>query len=87
MIKPKQNFANIDFSKLSFEDFRALAKNPLLSRHQKVGFPDEYRDGKEEAIFLDICSKLSNLSVQRKTILEIGPGCSNLPVMLANLCL
>jgi hypothetical protein len=76
----------IEFSKLNFDDFRELAKNPSLSRHEKVGFPDDYRDGKEEAIFIDVRNKLSNLNAPRKTILEIGPGCSKLPMMLSNLC-
>ena len=77
---------NIDFSKLNFDDFRELAKNPSLSRHEKVGFPDDYRDGKEELIFIDVRNKLSNLNVSEKKILEIGPGCSKLPIMLSNLC-
>jgi len=76
---------SIDFSTLDFDDFRQLAKNPSLSRHEKVGFPDDYRDGKEEAIFKDACNKLSNLNASKKTILEIGPGCSKLPLMLSNL--
>ena len=83
MIKSNKN---INFSKLSFDDFRRLAKDASLSRHEKVGFPDDYRDGKEEAIFLDVWSKLSNLNESRKTILEIGPGCSKLPLMLSDLC-
>ena len=86
MPQPNTKRKNIDFSKLNFDDFRERAKNPSLSRHEKVGFPDDYRDGKEEAIFIDICNKLSNLNISGKTILEIGPGCSNLPVMLSNLC-
>jgi hypothetical protein len=74
------------FANLTFNDFRELAKDPSLSRHEKVGFPDSYRNGKEEAIFSDMLSKLSNLSIPKKNVLEIGPGCSELPVMLANLC-
>jgi hypothetical protein len=75
-----------NFSNLTFEDFRSLAKDPSLSRHEKVGFPDDYREGKEEEIFKDICNKLSNLNIPRKTIMEIGPGCSKLPALLADLC-
>lgn len=78
---------NINFSNLTFDDFRELAANPSLSRHEKVGFPDDYRDGKEDAIFNDVCNKLSNLSAPEKTIIEIGPGCSELPMMLSELCL
>ena len=52
---------HIDFANLGFEDFRDLAKDPSLSRHQKVGFPDDYREGKEAAIFRDVRGKLSRL--------------------------
>lgn len=76
----------VDFSSLSFEGFRELAKSPSLSRHQKVGFPDSYREGREIQIFDDIKTKLANLSLPGKTVLEIGPGCSDLPVMLSQLC-
>lgn len=86
MTPTHKNSKNIDYASLSFDDFRELAKNPLLSRHEKVGFPDEYRDGKEDAIFLDVHTKLSNLSATKKTVLEIGPGCSKLPLMLSDLC-
>jgi hypothetical protein len=77
---------NSRFENLTFEDFRRLAKDPTLSRHEKVGFPDNYRDGKEVDIFRDICEKLPNLSLPCMNVLEIGPGCSELPVMLAKRC-
>lgn len=74
------------FADLGFDDFKKLASRPDFSRHEKVGFPDSYREGKEEHIFQDIVSKLTHLSLTRKKILEIGPGCSNLPIMLAETC-
>ncbi len=74
------------FDNLTFDDFRALATESGLSRHEKVGFPDSYREGKEEAIFADVSSKLKALQGAKKTILEIGPGCSRLPIMLAEFC-
>lgn len=74
------------FENLTFDDFRNLASDTTLSRHEKVGFPDSYRDGKEECIFTDMLLKLSNLSLKDRVVLEIGPGCSELPVMLAKLC-
>lgn len=74
------------FSNLTFDDFRVLAKDASLSRHEKVGFPDSYRDGKELIIFRDILSKLSNLSLRNRNVLEIGPGCSDLPLMLSEHC-
>jgi hypothetical protein len=63
-----------------------MAKDDTLSHHEKVGFPDEYREGKEEAIFSDICGKLGTLNSFGKTVLEVGPGCSRLPRMLSELC-
>lgn len=74
------------FAGLTFEDFRILAADPNLSRHQKVGFPDSYRDGKETDIFNDICLKISGLNFEAKTVLEIGPGCSLIPILLSSLC-
>lgn len=74
------------FENLTFEDFKRMAADPGLSRHEKVGFPDSYRQGKEGEIFDDICAKLRNLHTPERTILEIGPGCSRLPLMLADLC-
>lgn len=74
------------FANLTFEDFRQLAADPALSRHEKVGFPDSYRDGKEADIFRDVCAKLPRLQQTGQSVLEIGPGCSGLPIMLAELC-
>lgn len=74
------------FAQLDFEAFRQLAGDPGLSRHEKVGFPDSYRDGKEAAIFADMRAKLPSLQKHAGQVLEIGPGCSALPVMLAELC-
>ena len=74
------------FAQLDFEAFRQLAGEAGLSRHEKVGFPDSYRDGKEAAIFADMRAKLPSLQKPGCHVLEIGPGCSALPVMLADLC-
>lgn len=74
------------FANLTFNDFRELAKDSSLSRHEKVGFPDSYREGKEDDIFRDMLAKLPNLSLPKKNVLEIGPGCSGLPIMLSQLC-
>ncbi|MGH8574354.1 MAG: SAM-dependent methyltransferase [Gammaproteobacteria bacterium] len=74
------------FENLTFEDFRRLAGDESLSRYEKIGFPDTYRDGKEAAIWRDIMSKLPALSSRNKVVLDIGPGCSELPSMLIDLC-
>lgn len=77
----KNQFANI-----AFEDFRRLATEESLSKYERIGFPDSYRAGFEEKIFSDIRSKLTNLEGKQRNVLDIGPGCSDLPSMLIALC-
>ena len=74
------------FADLSFDDFRRMAGDDSLSQYERIGFPDSYRAGKEEAIFDDITSKLPALSGRDKVVLDVGPGCSGLPFMLVELC-
>jgi hypothetical protein len=74
------------FEKLTYEDFRRMAEDDSLSQHEKIGFPDSYREGKEAAIFADITAKLPALQTPGRTVLDIGPGCSGLPHMLIDLC-
>lgn len=69
-----------------FESFRALALDQRLSPHEKVGFPDSYRAGKERTILRDVCAKLTHLRGRRKAVLEIGPGCGPLATALIELC-
>ncbi|MDH7808120.1 MULTISPECIES: class I SAM-dependent methyltransferase [unclassified Rhizobium] len=65
-----------------FEDFRQMAKDSSLSKYEKIGFPDSYRAGFETAIFDDIATKLSGLERSGAKILDIGAGCSDLPLMI-----
>lgn len=74
------------FRSLDFRGFAELAKDPALSKYEKIGFPDSYRAGYEEAIFADIRAKLGNLGGEKRLVLEIGPGCSDLPHLLIALC-
>jgi hypothetical protein len=74
------------FEHLTYTDFRLLAADSSLSKYEKIGFPDSYRAGKEEAIFRDIVVKLPALRQPGRVILDIGPGCSDLPHMLIDLC-
>ena len=74
------------FADLTFDDFRRLAKDDTLSPYERIGFPVSYREGKEEAIFADINAKLPSLAGRGKVVLDVGPGCSGLPVMLTELC-
>ena len=72
-----------DFASLGFEAFRHRALDPALSLHEKVGFPDAYREGKEAAILRDCLRKLPRLKGAAGTVVEIGPGCGGLPRLLA----
>ena len=74
------------FRDLSYQDFRHLADDPNISKYNRIGFPDSYRQGFEAAIFRDICGKLPGLNEREQTILDIGPGCSELPFFLVELC-
>lgn len=79
---PKQH----SFSNIGFEDFRRLAQDETLSCYERIGFPDSYRKGFEGKIFEDILAKLPHLKASQKCIVDIGPGCSELPHMLIECC-
>ena len=74
------------FANLGFEDFRRLAQDKTLSKFERIGFPDNYREGYEAAIFADIRAKLTRLDKREQKVLDIGPGCSDLPTMLIEYC-
>jgi SAM-dependent methyltransferase len=74
------------FESLTYDDFRRMAEDDSLSRHEKIGFPDSYREGREAAIFEDIVEKLPALQAPDRLVLDIGPGCGGLPRMLIDLC-
>jgi hypothetical protein len=73
--------SGIDFSKfddVTYEAFRRRATDPGLSLHEKVGFPDAYREGKESLILDDIRSKLTRLSLREQVVVDVGAGCGEL---------
>lgn len=74
------------FAHLGYEDFRRMATDASLSPHEKIGFPDHYRDGKAGPIFTDILQKLTQLNDDKKIILDVGPGCSELAHLLVAHC-
>jgi len=77
---------HLRFDGLTYDAFRQRATDPTLSRHEKVGFPDSYREGREEAIFADMVAKLPQLAGRGRCVVEIGPGCGALPTALIELC-
>jgi cyclopropane fatty-acyl-phospholipid synthase-like methyltransferase len=74
------------FASLTFDDFRILAQDDSLSRHEKIGGPDSYLEGKKEAIFQSVLANLPLLNKKKRVVLDIGPGCGDLPKMMIDLC-
>lgn len=71
---------DIDLAKvaLNYDRFRELAQNANLSAQQKIGFPDNYRDGYDAAILTDIIAKLGGLDKKGAVMADIGCGCGTL---------
>lgn len=74
------------FHNLTYEDFRRLAADESLNQYEKIGFPASYREGFAGPIFEDIRRKLTSLDARDQIVVDIGPGCSDLPRMLIDLC-
>jgi len=73
---------DINFKNLTYEGFKKLAKDVSLSKYEKIGFPNSYRKNKEKVIFNDICNKVKNINRKKQMVLDIGCGCSDLPLMI-----
>lgn len=81
--------SQIEFSKfedITYESFRRRAADPSLSLHEKVGFPDQYRDGKETLILEDIASKLTRLTLRQQVVIDVGAGCGRLARLVMEHC-
>ena len=74
------------FANLTYKDFQDLALQEGLSKYERIGFPDSYRQTAEREIFNDIRRKLSALDRKNLRVLDIGPGCSDLPLLLIDHC-
>ena len=74
------------YERLSFEDFRKRANDASLTPNEKIGFPEAYRGGREDAIFRDIESKLPALRSNGQTIVDIGSGCGPLAQTIMAAC-
>lgn len=74
------------FQNLHYEDFKRLAAEDGLSVHERIGFPDAYREGREQAILDDVCGKVTNLDGSGRTILDIGCGCGALALRIIEYC-
>jgi hypothetical protein len=74
------------FADLTFESFRRMAADETLTPNERIGFPDSYRAGSEEAILADLESKLPALAAEQRTIVDIGPGCGPLSDLIRERC-
>jgi len=63
-----------------------MATDAQLTDNEKIGFPDSYRRGKDAEILLDIRRKLAVIDERGKVVLDVGPGCSELPRLIVELC-
>ena len=71
---------------LRYEDFKDLAKEAGLSQHERIGFPDAYREGYEEAILSDLRLKAFNLDTPGRSVVDIGCGCGALAERMMAFC-
>ena len=85
-MKKEGSYAATPFSAVTYSDFEDLAKNASLSKYEKIGFPDHLRKGYENFILEDIIAKCENLTKHCGVVVDIGAGCSDLPIMLAKEC-
>lgn len=67
--------------KMTYEIFKEFAKDEMLSKYEKIGFPDNYRKGFEVDIFKNI-SEVLKLEREGINICDIGCGCSDLPNLI-----
>lgn len=77
----KNNKIDLATKKMTFDTFKELALNKELSKYEKIGFPDSYRDGYEKSIF-DNINNILKLDRREITVFDIGCGCSELPNLI-----
>lgn len=73
-------------AKLRYADFKVLAQETDLSKHERIGFPDAYREGQEGAILSDLRRKVTNLDGQGCVVVDLGCGCGALAECLIEFC-
>jgi hypothetical protein len=71
---------------VTYEAFRKMAKDPSLNKYDKIHSSARARAGREHLIFEDILGKLPVLGERNKLVADIGPGCTDLPILLMGLC-
>jgi hypothetical protein len=72
---------------LDFDAFRELATREGISEHERIGFADEYREGKEGAILADLTTKLPVLRGRGGVLIDIGCGAGPLARLIRDRCI
>jgi len=74
------------FARLGYDDFRNLATENGLSPNERIGFPDSYREGRDDSILEDIRGKLTNLGIPGRNVVDVGCGCGGLTLRFLAFC-
>ena len=77
----KKDKINLAKSRMTFETFKTMASDKGLSKYEKIGFPDDYREEYEENIFNNI-NIILRLDRKGIVFFDIGCGCSELPKLI-----
>jgi hypothetical protein len=72
--------------RVTYDDFRGMAKDPTLDKYAKISSSAKNRLGREALMFDDIRRKVPALDRTGKTILDVGPGCADLPHLVIGQC-
>ena len=70
----------------SFSDFKRAASDATLSNNECSGFSDNDRREMEKYIIQDLVVKLKTLRQENSAVLDIGAGCTLLPILLDKHC-
>lgn len=66
------------FADISFESFRARARDATLSANEKIGYPEEFRAGMTPLLLAEIEAKAPAFAATGRSVLDIGIGCGEL---------
>ena len=68
-------------SRITYETFKDMASDKELSKYEKIGFPNDYREKYEESIFNNI-NTILRLDREEIIFFDVGCGCSELPKLI-----
>ena len=68
-------------SRITYETFKDMASDKELSKYEKIGFPNDYREKYEESIFNNI-NTILRLDREGIIFFDVGCGCSELPKLI-----